>query len=569
MLIAWVSEDDAQAINTAGSLRMATYRLNWKLEAGASDQELAQLRDDLTARLNNPALQHIVGSVKTGPLWGALTAISQHWQEQLLPALEARDKQRFAEQSQPFIHQLEQFVSQLQRQSERRQSWQQSIQGSALLLTVVILLVGMYELHSSVLSPLLELVKTTERFRAGDLQARIETDSTDELGQMADSFNAMADAIEESHRSLALRVAEKTQQLALSNAALELLYQSSAKMAAQPASVEQLDSLIDSFQRRLPGLRLTLCLHGSGTMPVDQPLSLQGDTADHAVCTVRDCANCPNRPAHNGQLYSINSQGDTLGELRAHYEDGHVPLFWEQDLIQALANLIGASLSLEHQREQDHRILLFDERATIARELHDSLAQSLSYMKLQVSRLQTLISRDESSEKLLTVSGELRDGLNSAYRQLRELLTTFRLRIQTGGLRQALVDTADEFTERGNLPIELNCQALAFNLTATEQIHVLQIAREALSNCARHAQARHAWVSLAQHGAQIELSIEDDGVGIDPNFDGRLHHGLTIMQERAQSLGGSLEIGARTPCGTRVKLSFCPIFLRQQSGAPA
>ncbi len=165
----------------------------------------------------------------------------------------------------------------------------------------------------------------------------------------------------------------------------------------------------------------------------------------------------------------------------------------EQELIQALANLIGTSLSLERQREQDNRLLLLDERTTIARELHDSLAQALSYMKLQVSRLQTLIRRGESSEVLLEVSDELREGLNSAYRQLRELLTTFRLQIQDGGIEQALDDTAREFAERGNLRVLLHSEPLAFTLSATEQIHLLQIAREALSNCARHAQAGQAW----------------------------------------------------------------------------
>src|SRR5690606_34123475 len=108
------------------------------------------------------------------------------------------------------------------------------------------------ELQNSVITPLQELVGATERFRAGDLNARIQYRSSDELGQMADSFNAMADAIEESHLTLASRVAEKTQQLAQSNAALELLYRSASSIASSPANAEQLDALIDSFQQRLP-----------------------------------------------------------------------------------------------------------------------------------------------------------------------------------------------------------------------------------------------------------------------------------------------------------------------------
>ncbi|WP_415755493.1 HAMP domain-containing protein [Pseudomonas leptonychotis] len=562
VLIAWVSEDDAAAINTAGSLRMATYRLNWQLEANAPPEQIAQLSSDMQRRLDSSALQHLLSEQAGTPQQQAFRSIFKTWDTQLKPALERHDKVAFQQASQGFVEQLEQFVLLLQKLSEQRQSWQQNIQGAALLLTVVILLIGMFELQSSVLSPLQELVETTERFRAGDLDARIEHRSDDELGQMALSFNSMAGAIEDSHRTLESRVAEKTQDLEQSNAALELLYKSSRSIASNPANAEQLDELIERFQQRLPGLRLTLCLRGDANEPVEHLIALHGSES-REICARNDCASCERHQGPSRLIYPVAALGEALGELRAHYEDNHPPHIWEQELIQALANLIGTSLLLEHQREQDNRLLLLDERTIIARELHDSLAQALSYMKLQVSRLQTLIRRGESGEQLILVSDELRDGLNNAYRQLRELLTTFRLQIQEGGIDQAFNDTAREFAERGNIRILLHCEPLAFGLTATEQIHLLQIVREALSNCTRHAQAKQAWVHLRQLGEKVELLVEDDGCGIAEGFDTRQHHGLTIMQERARSLSGDLTITPRQPSGTRVHVLFCPEFLRQ------
>lgn len=562
VLIAWVSEDDAAAINTAGSLRMATYRLNWKLEAGADAEIRAALARDMQQRLDSESLHHVLENDGIGPINEAFSQIRRQWQDELLPALKRADKIAFQENSEVFIQNLEHFVMLLQKQSERRQGWQQSIQGAALLMTVVILLVGMYELQNGVITPLKELVSITERFRAGLFDARIEHRSADELGQMADSFNAMADVIEESHRTLETRVAEKTQELAQSNAALELLYQSSRRIATHPANAGQLDQLLDSFQLSLPGLRLSLCLKGDDQEPAEHLVALHGNDA-REICARGDCAHCEHQLRGNGLVFTISSQGNNLGELRARYLDGHTPRQWEQSLIQALANLIGTSLSLERQREQDNRLLLLDERTTIARELHDSLAQALSYQKLQVSRLQTLIRRGETNENLLEVSDELREGLNNAYRQLRELLTTFRLQIQDGGLDKALDDTTREFSQRGNCQVLLDCEPLAFSLTANEQIHILQIVREALSNCARHAQADQVWVHLGQQGEEMELEIEDNGVGITPGFDERQHHGLKIMRERARSLGGNLEISGREPHGTRVALRFRPEFLRQ------
>lgn len=562
VIIALISEDDAAAINVAGSLRMTTYRINWQLEAGADDATLDQLAQDMRARLDNRALQHMVAVDSTSPAGREFQQIRSHWQQQLLPALKQRDREAFAEGTEPFMMRIEHFISQLQRQSERRQGWQQSIQGAALLITAVVLLISMFGLHSSVLEPIQDIVRAAERFRAGDLRARVSYRSADELGQLAQSFNAMANAIEESHRTLADRVAEKTLSLEQANDALALLYRSSSSVASTPLNADRLDELVGDFQQRLPGLRLNLCLKGDIKQPVEHLIAMQGDD-NREICTRNNCATCERHQSASGLTFPIHSQGRSLGELSAHYLDGHTPRSWERELIQALADLIGTALSLERQREKDNRLLLFDERTIIARELHDSLAQALSYMKMQVSRLQTLIRRESDPEQLVQVSEELREGLNNAYRQLRELLTTFRLKIHEGGLEQALAETTREFADRGQIQVQFDSEPLAFALSASEQIHLLQITREALSNCVRHAQASHATVQLRQRDDRMTLQIEDNGVGITPAFDIRQHHGMSIMQERARSLNGELHISSLDGQGTRIQLSFCPEFLRQ------
>ncbi|UJJ32752.1 HAMP domain-containing protein [Halopseudomonas maritima] len=562
VIIALISEDDAAAMNVAGSLRMTTYRINWQLEAGADDATLAQLAQDMQARLDNRALLHMVAVDSRSPAEQEFQQIRNHWQQQLLPALQQRNREAFAEGTEPFMLRIERFVSQLQQQSERRQGWQQSIQGAALLITAVVLLISMFGLHSSVLEPIQDIVRAAERFRAGDLQARVSYRSPDELGQLAQSFNAMADAIEESHRTLADRVAEKTLSLEQANDALALLYRSSSSVASTPLNADRLDELVGDFQQRLPGLRLNLCLKGDIKQPVEHLIAMQGDD-NREICTRNNCATCERHQSASGLTFAIRSQGRSLGELSAHYLDGHAPRSWERELIQALADLIGTALSLECQREKDNRLLLFDERTIIARELHDSLAQALSYMKMQVSRLQTLIRRESDPEQLVQVSEELRKGLNNAYRQLRELLTTFRLKIHEGGLEQALGETTREFADRGQMQVQFDSAPLAFALSASEQIHLLQITREALSNCVRHARASRATVQLRQRGDRMTLLIEDNGVGITPGFDIRQHHGMNIMQERARSLNGELHVSSSDGQGTRIQLSFCPEFLRQ------
>ncbi|OLF53456.1 HAMP domain-containing protein [Pseudomonas chlororaphis] len=559
-LIAWFSQGDAAAINTAGSVRMETYHLSWKLAAGASAEELAEIGQSLRQRLDSPSLKRVLEDGADADLQGSYQQILQRWNNQLQPALEQRDAAAFQALALPFVEQLNQFVSLLQRQSEHKQTWQQVIQGAALFTTLFVLLLGLYELQYSVVTPLQELVEATQRFRRGDFQARVNHQSQDELGQLATSFNAMAETIEQSHRTLETLVRQKTLNLQQANAALELLYQSSRSLATRLANAEGLDELIRRFQQRLPGLRLSLCLHGQLQAPTPQLIALHGADS-REVCALSDCASCQRHQPTGRQSFSISNQGNALGELKAHFVDGHAPQTWETELIQALATLIGTSLSLKRQREQDHRLLLFEERAIIARELHDSLAQALSYMKLQVSRMQTLMRRGEPVSTLENVTAELREGVNNAYRQLRELLTTFRLQIHDAGLTQELKATAEEFSRRGDFQVHLHLDSLAFELSASEQIHLLQITREALSNCLRHAHAENVWLQLRQHGETLRLSVEDDGRGFSAPCDQREHHGLNIMDERARSLRGQLQIFSRTPQGTRVQMEFCPEFL--------
>lgn len=210
---------------------------------------------------------------------------------------------------------------------------------------------------------------------------------------------------------------------------------------------------------------------------------------------------------------------------------------------------------------------MLEERAALARELHDSLAQSLAYMKIQVSRLKPLIDNPQldnpqRASEAAEVLGELREGLNSAYRQLRELLTTFRLRIEGEGLGAALKSTVSEFTNRSTVAITLDVHLAGSALTPHEEIHALQIVREALSNVLNHAQARHAHVSVnCDSDGSVSAIVTDDGIGIH-EVAGTHHYGMAIMEERARNLQGQLSVENLPDVGTRVTLRFTPSIRR-------
>ena len=224
-------------------------------------------------------------------------------------------------------------------------------------------------------------------------------------------------------------------------------------------------------------------------------------------------------------------------------------------LARHLAWSIGNGMRLQDGR----RLALIEERAALARELHDSLAQSLAFMKIQVSLLQTQASRADSQQALRDTAAELRVGLNSAYRKLRELITTFRAQSHLHGLAASLEEALDEYGARSNVTMTLDYRLGELQLAVNEEFHIVQIVREALSNIVRHSGAVHATVALrARADSLVEVVIEDDGVGFDLPEDSHLHHGMAIMRERAASLGGTLDIALRAGGGCRVSACFRP-----------
>ncbi|ELW1018651.1 nitrate/nitrite two-component system sensor histidine kinase NarX, partial [Salmonella enterica] len=211
---------------------------------------------------------------------------------------------------------------------------------------------------------------------------------------------------------------------------------------------------------------------------------------------------------------------------------------------------------LDRHQERQQQLIVMEERATIARELHDSIAQSLSCMKMQVSCLQ--MQGDvlpESSRELLS---QIRNELNCSWAQLRELLTTFRLQLTEPGLRPALEASCQEFSARFGFTVKLDYQLPPRLVPSHQAIHLLQIAREALSNALKHSHAEDVVVTVTQCGKQVKLKVQDNGCGVPENAERSNHYGMIIMRDRAQSLRGDCQVRRRETGGTEVTVTFIP-----------
>jgi two-component system nitrate/nitrite sensor histidine kinase NarX len=228
---------------------------------------------------------------------------------------------------------------------------------------------------------------------------------------------------------------------------------------------------------------------------------------------------------------------------------------FELRILEITAALLSMVSKFQSHDEEGRRLAVLEERAAIARELHDSLAQSLSFMKIQVSRLQSKAGTEQQAD----IVQELREGLDTAYRELRELLTTFRVNMDLRGLGYAIKAAIDELSQRSQIDINFDNRLVNCRMTVNEEFHLLHVVREALSNIVRHSGAKHVTIlMLLNRSGELELTIDDDGVGISPTADSYDHYGQTIMKERANTLGGKLDVMTLRTGGTRVRLVFMP-----------
>ena len=643
--LAWVARSDAEAINVAGSVRMATYRLNFQIATDFSDDHLfspslhvgqnsvgdktnAQsakqdkldfankttaekidiLSRDMENRLEELQVYQLTSANRHVRINEQLKEIKEQWYQDLKPALLAQDKQGFYSVSSRYIEDVNDFVGELQYRNEQRQTWQQNLQILSLLLIAIIVLNGMRRLQKSVLLPIQQLIKANNQFKRGQTQTRVSIKGYREFEVLGSSFNDMAGTIETYQRSLESEVQIKTQHLVKANQVLSLFYDFSKSLTTSQVSLYQLDDLIADFSKALPHLEFTLCIQNK-YITNKNAIVLHGEKMKE-LCKKLSCESCGIKNGEHTKSYPIVHQQETFGELRVRPKstlvmnrsfvtdgddnaDNHSNITAEQriqmteagsvfpfvsaeldaqndELIVALTNLISTALSLRKQRQQEHQLILFEERSTIARELHDSLAQSLSYLKIQVSVLERHLKNVGSKPVQAPVYQnieQIKIGLGSAYQQLRDLLVTFRLTIDNDNFDEALRDAASEFASKGNFNMTVHNRIMTLNLSATEQIDLIQIAREALSNISRHAKAKNVEIQLAYEDGDkyIVMSIIDDGVGMSGSVDQTQHHGLIIMKERAHNIGGELIVTDNQPQGTIVTVRFAPNFFDEKN----
>jgi two-component system nitrate/nitrite sensor histidine kinase NarX len=584
-----LSTGKAAAINLAGSLRMQSYWITVEVlrsgNRGHPPSGLERAITEFESRLNHPLLVGGVPADTNHPTRAAYERVATAWSNTLKPAVthaaagDAPVRDAFVARMAGYVLDVDLLVYLLEHDLEQRIQTLRLVQGAALFAIIVVMFISLFLMHAQVIVPLVNLLQCSRRVRVGDFAVRAEHAGEDELGQLGQAFNYMVVDLSRMYSTLEARVEEKTVQLARSNVSLEVLYNTTRTLAENPLTQATLNGVMHDIER-VVGLRAAAICVREDSDRSGFPIVLKTDGNPSASwCRQERCNECfgtdqsdfgPRMHGHdNERMLSIplSEGGKLYGVMLLPLPPGLEIEDWKLKLLESIGHHIGAALATAKRSDEQRRIALLEERSIIARELHDSLAQSLSYLKIQVTRLKSHLEGEGARGQISDIVEELKGGLNNAYRHLRELLTTFRLRMDGRGLSDALQETIREFSQRAGIAVRLHDGLLGHELDSSEQIHVLQVVREALANVEHHSRARSADVRLAIEDRRVTVMVDDDGVGIGDSTPPTHHYGLAIMRDRATTLGGALRVSLRPEGGTRVELAFLPRGPYQGSGA--
>ncbi|BDB28437.1 type IV pili methyl-accepting chemotaxis transducer N-terminal domain-containing protein [Cupriavidus sp. P-10] len=607
--LSWKLEGAGAAINDAGSLRMRANRVAIELtlahaqrgnalamQVQALDGTLAQLRQGNPSRPlflpDEPAIH------------AQLERVTRDWHAHLRPiAMAGADSTapaRYIAALPGFVAQADTLVGMIERDSARKTDLLRLSQTALALMACVGTVAVIYLLYLWIILPVLRLQDGLRRMAAREFSLRLPVETRDEFGTLCEGFNRMAGELQGLYSDLEARVAQKTAELERQNRDLETLYD----MAALLNQASDADTMVRGFLARVmrqfdaEGGSVRVLDPRNGRMHLLASAGLPVALAEAASCAAADACHCGEATreavvtiadlrgtrraggvgqpdagaqdstpcARNGfqalAAFRIESQRGATGVFALHFRAQRTLPASDRQLLETLGQHLGTALEHLRLSATARQLAVVEERNLVAQGLHDSIAQGLNYLNLQVQLLDDAVARDDLAETREIVP-MLRHGVEESYQDVRELLNNFRSRLGGGELRPAVEDTVARFRRQcrteATLTIDEQADGIGAGgrpLSPEQQLQVLFILQEALSNVRKHALAAHVTVALS-HGRDFRLVVEDDGEGFDPAEPAtraEAHIGLNIMRERAARLGAQLHVRAAPGRGVRIEL---------------
>lgn len=593
--LSWQLEGAGAAINDTGSLRMRANRVAVEL---MRPQEGRKVRTDEQILLMDETIARLAKGNPARPLFipndegirKQWSEVAGYWREIMKPsamrALGRPDAAYYLETLPEFVAKADTLVRMIEQDNAGKTTMLRLSQGVLAAIASAGTLAMIYLLYLWIISPVLRLRDGLQRMAAREFSTRLPVESRDEFGVLARGFNRMADELQGLYTGLEQRVEQKTAQLAAQNRDIGALYD----MAAFLNQPNEIEALCDGFLRRV---MLQFDAEGGSIRALDpnnEKLNLMVSVglsdalveSEHCM-RVDDCycgvatrkagviviqdfrhappsldLNCQREGFASVAVFRIVARDEVLGSYSLHFRSQRKLAPAESQLLETLGQHLGVALDNRRLSAQARQLAVVQERGMVAQGLHDSLAQGLNFLNLQLQMLDGAVKRGDAAEvdEILPL---LRTGVDESYQDVRELLTNFRSKLSQGDLYVAIEDTVDRFRRQTGMDTELAVgERQGAPLAPDQQLQVLFILQEALSNVRKHSEAARVRVEV-EDGRDFVLSISDDGQGYDAEevaARGEAHVGLHIMRERAARLRAVIKLESRPGQGTRVLLTL-------------
>ncbi len=586
--VTWKLDGGAAAVNEAGRLRMHTMRMALAVGSGTRDTLVAN------AEVFDTSLERLRAGDPSHPMlvpWSDETRarfdeVRSEWGEvkQEWLASQPPPAAPLVARADALAAVINRFVDAIEVQMAHLTATLHLLQLFMMGLTLLAAFGAVVMTGVVVLNPLARLQQALLQMRDGVLGTRLPIESDDEFGQLNEGFNRMAQALQASHDDLEAKVREKTANVEIRNQRLATLYELSA-FASQASSLQ---ALAQGFARQVRAVA------GADAAAVrwsnegnERYVLLAADGLPEAMAQAEQCIHASQ--CHCGQGFGdvrarvIPIRADipmalphcheagyrmllalpialhqrVLGELNLFFRsDNEVPVEM-RDLLDAMVRQLASSMEGLRVAALEREAAVSDERTLLASELHDSIAQSLAFLKIHTRLLRDAVGKGDDAARDRSMS-ELDVGVRECYADVRELLVHFRTRASEEDIEEALRTTLSKFEHQTGTSTSLHMEGHGVPLDADVQIQVLHMVQEALSNVRKHARATRVELRVQrQPGWRFE--IEDNGAGFDARGmvePDSSHVGLRIMRERAMGINAQATVVSEPGAGTTVRIEL-------------
>lgn len=600
LFLSWQLEGSAAAINQTGSLRMHSYRLTMLMSRviyeGKSEKMMAATVDEVDAieatfaELRRGDPQRPLYLPPTMTIHREFDKVAGNWHTDIKPEVYAilqldeparQDLwRRYLGQIEHFVGDIDKLVYLIERDSEQRTFWLRSSQLVLVAMALTGTVMMIYLMFLLIIRPVMRLQDGMQRMTKRDFGVRLPVESRDEFGQLAVGFNEMADRLARVYANLEDRVNTKTSALEAQNRELALLYDSAAFLQ-KPQPVE---ALCEGFFERISryfgvdggSVRVLDTVRGNLHMVVHRGVSEQMVKNEHCL-KVGECLCGEAAASKRAVVYDLNKIDNlhmlqchrdgflTVSIFHIHAHDQHLGFFnlhfrkpktfspREKALLETLGQLLGVAIENVRLATREREMAISEERNLVAQGLHDSIAQGLTFLNLQVQMLDESLHHGRIGEANDIVPA-LKTGVQESYEDVRELLLNFRTRLAEGDLVRSLQTTIDKFKRQTGIAVDFTAVGNGAPFPLEQQLHILFIVQEALSNIRKHSKATRAEIRI-EDGQDFNLTIRDNGIGFDAQTllrKGDSHVGIHIMRERAQRINALFNIASTIGAGVTV-----------------